>query len=272
VVPILYALRLGHRGSLLPAINLGQVSEFSIVIASLGLAHHQIQADVVTIVIMTFAVTSVGSTYMINSNHAIQAFLSRLMKIAGVRDLDASGTASGGSEDDREGGHVVFLGFFRDASSMLYEFESAADQEPRDFLERLLVIDFNPAVMKELRRRNVRCVYGDIAHIDTLRHAGIEGARLVVSSITDDILRGTSNLRLLRNIRAASPGALVVLTTEHIPQALRFYEAGADYVYIPRIHSSRDIAGLLRRGFAEGFEGPRDEEIRHLRERHEVLA
>ena len=42
VVPILYALRLGHRTSLLPAINLAQVSEFSIVIASLGLARGQI--------------------------------------------------------------------------------------------------------------------------------------------------------------------------------------------------------------------------------------
>src|SRR6266550_1178854 len=36
VVPILYALRLGLRTSIIPAINLAQVSEFSIVIASLG--------------------------------------------------------------------------------------------------------------------------------------------------------------------------------------------------------------------------------------------
>ncbi len=61
VVPILYALRLGHRASLLPAINLAQVSEFSIVIASLGrsFAKPQISSEVVTIVIMTFAITSV---------------------------------------------------------------------------------------------------------------------------------------------------------------------------------------------------------------------
>src|SRR4029077_6460006 len=69
VVPILYALRLGHRASLVPAINLAQVSEFSIVIASLGLMRQPAQVDssVVTIVIMTFAITSVVSTYMIQS-------------------------------------------------------------------------------------------------------------------------------------------------------------------------------------------------------------
>src|SRR5438034_9182264 len=38
VVPILYALRLGLRTSIVPAINLPQVSEFSTVIESPGLA------------------------------------------------------------------------------------------------------------------------------------------------------------------------------------------------------------------------------------------
>src|SRR5215471_13674931 len=64
VVPILYALRLGLRTSIVPAINLAQVSEFSIVIASLGVSMHpqQISQDILTVVIITFAVTSVVST------------------------------------------------------------------------------------------------------------------------------------------------------------------------------------------------------------------
>src|SRR5204863_282930 len=83
-----------------------------------------------------------------------------------------------------------------------------------------LVIDFNPTVMRELSRKNIKCVYGDIAHADTLRHAGVEHAELVVSSITDDVLRGTSNLRLMSSVHMQAPNARVVLTTDHIPQAL----------------------------------------------------
>jgi len=51
VFPILYATRCGLRTSLLPAINLSQMSEFSLVIASLGLvdedppARHRFVAD-----------------------------------------------------------------------------------------------------------------------------------------------------------------------------------------------------------------------------------
>jgi Kef-type K+ transport system membrane component KefB len=271
VVPILYALRLGHRTSLLPAINLAQVSEFSIVIASLGLARAQISPDIVTIVIITFAVTSVVSTYMINSSHQVQRVLGRVLRTLRIRDLDEHEALQERSESRHE--TVVFLGFFRDASSILHEFEHDGDPlQVKEFLSRILVVDFNPTVMRELRQRGISSIYGDVAHADTLRHIGIQDAELVVSSITDDILRGTSNLRLLRNIRATCPKAKVMLTTEHIPQALLFYEAGADFVYIPRLHSAPEIARILKVGLQEGFDRARAAEIERLSARREVLA
>ncbi len=276
VVPILYLLGLGHRASLLPAINLANVSEFSIVIASLGLSlkQPQIGPEVVTIVIITFAITAIVSTYLINANHRVQKVMSGWLKRLGVKDLDTAGAAEEGHEERKE--TVVFLGFFRDASSILHEFErdggGGAEGGPNDFLKKILVIDFNPTVMRELRRRGISCIYGDVAHADTLRHASIENAELVISSITDDILRGTSNLRMLKNIRASCPNARVVLTTEHIPQALHFYEAGADFVYIPRLQSAPTLAQTLKLGLADGFDGMRAAEIEHLSRRHEVLA
>jgi Kef-type K+ transport system membrane component KefB len=271
VVPILYALRLGHRTSLLPAINLAQVSEFSIVIASLGLARGQIAPNILTIVIITFALTSVVSTYMINSSHRVQRVLSGLLRVLRVRDLDAPETAHERSETRHE--TFVFLGFFRDASSILHEYEHDGDPtQVKEFLNKILVVDFNPKVMRELRQRGISSIYGDVAHPDTLRHIGIQDALLVVSSITDDILRGTDNLRMLRNIRATCPKARVMLTSEHIPQALSFYEAGADLVYLPRLHSAPEIARILKAGLVEGFDKQRAAEIERLLARHEVLA
>ncbi len=272
VVPILYALRLGLRTSIVPAINLAQVSEFSIVIASLGVSIHpqQISTDVLTIVIITFAVTSVVSTYMINFSHGIQRVLSAAFKAVGLKDLDSSAML-----DEVELMHqpVIFLGFFRDTSSILYEFEHEGDaKEARQFIEKILVIDFNPTVMRELRRKEIKCVYGDIAHMDTLRHAGIEHAELVVSSITDDVLRGTSNIKLMKNVRSNAPKTRIVLTTDHIPQALEFYEAGADFVFIPRLYSAAACARILRKGLAEGFDEFRKQAIGHLSQRQEVLA
>ena len=273
VVPILYALRLGLRTSIVPAINLAQVSEFSIVIASLGVSMRpqQISQDVLTIVIVTFAVTSVVSTYMINFSHPIQKVLTAGFKAIGLKDL-------GPSREEREAASemhqpVIFLGFFRDTSSILYEFEhEGSAAEARAFIEKILVIDFNPTVLRELRRKDIKCIYGDIAHADTLRHAGVEHADLVVSSITDDVLRGTSNLRLMKSVHTHAPNARVVLTTEHIPQALHFYEQGADFVFIPRLYSAAACARILRKGLNGGFEEIRSQAIEHLSKRQEVLA
>ncbi|HYM97319.1 MAG TPA: cation:proton antiporter, partial [Candidatus Sulfotelmatobacter sp.] len=271
VVPMLYALRLGLRTSLIPAINLGQVSEFSIVIASLGVTRGQIGRDVLTVVIITFAVTSVASTYMINGSHGIQSLIAAGLKKLGLKDLDSSAREL---EEEGDRPHaVVFLGFFRDTSSILYEFEhEGTAKEAREFLDKIMVIDFNPTVMRELRRRGVHCVYGDVAHADTLRHAGIEHAELIVSSITDDVLRGTSNLRLMKSVRAQAPSSRVVLTTDHIPQALQFYEAGADFVFIPRLYSAAACARILRKGLAAGFDEFRTQAIEHLSQRQEVLS
>jgi len=197
--------------------------------------------------------------------------MSKALKALRIKDLDSASDGEEKSEGRQQ--TVVFLGFFRDASSILHEFEHGVDAtSAKDFLSKVLVIDFNPSVMRELRKRGISCIYGDVAHADTLRHAGIEQAELVVSSITDDILRGTNNLRMLKNIRAACPKARVMLTTEHIPQAISFYEAGADLVYLPRLHSAPQIAGMLRQGLEEGFEKMRANEIETLSQRHEVLA
>jgi Kef-type K+ transport system membrane component KefB len=271
VVPILYALKLGLRTSIVPAINLAQVSEFSIVIASLGVSMRpqQISQDVLTVVIISFALTSVVSTYMINFSHPIQKVLTGWFKAIGLKDLEAAATEEKGEEHKP----VILLGFFRDTSSILYEFEHEGDvEESKEFIGKIQVIDFNPTVMRELRRKGIKCVYGDIAHVDTLRHAGVEHAELVVSSITDDVLRGTSNLRLLRSVKGLAPDAKVVLTTEHIPQALKFYEAGADFVFIPRLYSSAACARILRNGLNNGFGEVRRQAIGHLSKRQEVLA
>lgn len=243
VLPVLEALRLGHRASALPAINLANISEFSIVIASLGTFRHQIPASVLTIVIIVFAVTSVSSTYMINANHTLARAISLGLRRVGVHDIESVVPAGDTAAPTRP---IVFLGFFRDASSILLELAGSNGTRRPDALKQVMVVDFNPRAIQELRRRGVHCIYGDIAHADTLLHAGIAEATVVVCSITDDVLRGTTNLRLLRNLRALCPNARVIVTSDHLGQARQFYEAGAHFVYLPRLHSAARVADVVR--------------------------
>jgi hypothetical protein len=216
-------------------------------------------------------VTSVASTYLVGYNDAIAGGISWLLKRLWIRDLEHSDVTDGeGALPDYQ---LVFLGFFRDASSILYQLEQARPGGARRrLLGKTLVIDYNPDVIHELKRRKVHCIYGDVAHIDTLRHAHVRAPKVVLSSITDDILRGTTNLRLLRSARRLWPGAAVIVTSEHIPQAMHLYEEGADFVYIPRLHSAEQIAAIVERGVRGGLAAARSNELAGLERRREVVG
>jgi len=270
VFPILRSLRLGHRASLLPAINLAQMSEFSMVIAAIGIGYHHIDQKTVSVLIFVFAFTSVTSTYLIGYSHPLQELFVRWLRRAGVGDLDdqepvAREMPAGAGKD------VVLLGFFTEASALIHEYEMAARGRDHPMLRRLLVIDFNPDVHAELLRRGIACRYGDVSNMQTLHHAEVHDAKLVVSTIPDAILRGTDNLRLLKHARRLWPQARVIVTANRAASALALYDAGADYVFVPRLHSAAQMAAILEQGLARGFDELRSAEVERLRLRDEVL-
>jgi Kef-type K+ transport system membrane component KefB len=268
IFPILRALRQGHRTSLLPAINLAQMSEFAMVIAAIGFGYRHIDQKTVSVLIFVFAITSVASTYLIGHSHALQELLSRGLRRVGVRDLDEQG-GDASSAPALASKDVVLLGFFTEASALVHEYEMAAGAHP--MLDRLLVIDFNPDVHAELVRRGIACKYGDVSSMQTLHHAEVHDAKLVVSTIPDTVLKGTNNLRLLKQVRQLCPHAKVIVTANRAAAALELYEAGADFVFVSRLHSAAQMASILEQALADRFDDLRQQHIEHIRLRDEVL-
>lgn len=265
IYPLLYMLGKGNRVSLLATINLSQLSEFALVIAVIGLKpeYRHIGPDTLTVIIFVFVMTSVASTYMIQFSHSLQAFLSRLLEKAGVRGLE-SDSRERESEPPKE---LALLGFFRVASAFLAEVE----QNRPELLPQLVVVDFNPEVYEELKGKGIKVVYGDISNLKTLQHAGLEEVRIVMSTITDDILVGTDNLRLLSQVRRLSPRAKIVVTAASPAQALKLYRAGADYVLCPNALTGSHLLAVLERLLNEEKSLDREEEIRKLASRQEIL-
>src|SRR6185436_20218227 len=107
---------------------------------------------------------------------------------------------------------LVLVGCFRVGSSVIRDLMASG----REFK----VIDFNPRTQRDLLRIGVPCIYGDISHPDTLEHAGVESAEVLVSPISDDFLRGTSNRKLLDTLRRLNPAAKLVVTADSVPEAL----------------------------------------------------
>jgi len=263
VYPVLYFLKNGNRVSLLTSINLSQLSEFALVIGVIGMKEQHIVRDIQTIIIFVFVMTSVASTYMIKYNQNIQGFLSLVLAAIGFKDLKAAPT------DEAAPGHkdIAILGFFRVASALIQEIEDAG----AEIKDRMVVVDFNPRVLSRLPLHGVKVYYGDISNPETLHHAGIEEAKIVISTISDEILVGTSNLRLIDQIKKIAPQAKMIVTAESSARAVRLYRAGADYVYLPNQLAAQHLLPMVTRMLQGDEVVLKDEEIERLSQRDEVI-
>ena len=99
----LYLLRQGLRASLLPAINLSQISEFSLVVLALGLEKNHIAPESKGLVSFAFVLLATLSTFaMMNSDQLARAAISSLKRF-GVRDLDGLDPARQAEESGQHG-------------------------------------------------------------------------------------------------------------------------------------------------------------------------
>ncbi len=279
VYPFLKVLNNGNRVSLTTSLNLSNVSEFSLVIAAIGIREGHIASSVLTVLTYAFLFGALGAFILIGRSEQIQQWISNSV----LRRLGLSDTVRT-DEHHRagEGKDIAFLGFFRTASSMIEDFRRLEMQlgEHR-LLERTIVVDFNEASHEKLRARGVTTVYGDVAHIDTLHGAGIEHAKLVISSIPDSVLVGTTNQRITEGIRLLCPQAKVIATAESLREAVYLYDAGADYVLVPSIVQSEHLQTITQlllsaaNGDHEAMkhaEQLREDHMNTLRTRVEVLG
>ena len=124
-----------------------------------------------------------------------------VLKRLGCSDLDHRPADAEADEPDERKRRILLLGFYRVASSFLSELE----RRHAVLLEQVCVVDFNPVVYHSLQARGVKVHYGDISHADTLAHAGVADAEIVISSVPDSLLKGTTNEKLVRHVRAVNP-------------------------------------------------------------------
>ena len=263
----LYLMKQGLRASLLPAINLAQISEFSLVVIQTGVTANHISTETSSAASFAFVVLAVLSTFVMGRSDQVTRSLIGPLKRIGLRDLDHKHEA-----DAHEGGHeearrIVILGFFRAASALLSEIERRSPA----VLEQITVIDFNPLVFRTLTDRGMHVVYGDISNVDTLVHAGVGKSELIILSIPDSLLKGADNEKLVRHVRSLNPTAKIVATAEILANVNDLYAAGADYVTVTRLSDADELYKVIEAAQAGLLEDKRAETDTLLSERREVL-
>ena len=264
----LYLMKQGLRASLIPAINLSQISEFSLVVIQVGVLARHVSTETANAASFAFVILAVLSTFLMTQNDPVTRWAIGPLKRLGLRDLDQTAEAEAGQESGHGAARrIVILGFFRAASALLAEIER---RDP-SLLNQISVVDFNPNVFRTLTVRGIHVVYGDISNIDTLLHAGVGHAEIIILSVPDSLLKGANNEKLIRHVRAMNANAKIISTADMLGNVGDLYAAGADYVTVPRVTDARELYEVITAADQGLLDEKRVEMDGLLAERREVL-
>jgi Kef-type K+ transport system membrane component KefB len=232
------------RTSFKASLALAQVSEFSIVLILIALDKKLIDSKLVSAIVLMTLVSIAASTYMINFSDKLYSFFEKYLGMFERRHAQSELKPESNYE-------LVLFGYQRGGHEFINLFKKLK--------KKYVIVDYDPEVIDVIESRKLNYLYGDATDIELLEEAGIEHAKLIVSTIAEH----QTNMILLNYLRTKNPGAIVVIHADDPYEAAKLYEAGASYVILPHYIGSEKVSEFISKsGLAKS--AFRKQRIRHL--------
>ncbi len=218
------------RTSFFVGTAISQMSEFSLIIASIGLTLGHLTVEITALITLTAIITMTVSTYIIsNSDKIFEIFKNYLTYFE--RRVTAEHAVLPGENLKN---HVILVGC-----------DKTGRQLVKYFIKnniKFLVIDFNPKVFDEMKALGRHVVFGDVNDAEVVELAQVSSSKMVVlttSNLTD-------NLTFLECIRHLPNKPVTIFTSTSKNDAVMLYKKGASYVIVPDIVAGDYIKHIFK--------------------------
>ncbi|MBI2388423.1 MAG: cation:proton antiporter [Deltaproteobacteria bacterium] len=265
-LPVLHLAGVDRRRAVITATRLAQLSEFCLVILYLGRGLGHVDGDLVAVVILAFVLTALATQPLFGVAERIEPALGPVLSRLGMPAPNESRDTPMVWAPTR----LLLLGFHRLSSAIIHDLE----RNNPDLLSATAVVDLNVALHDALAATGVHVVYGDVSSLETLEHAGARDADVIVCTVPDDLLKGTSNVALAATLRRIAPHARILVNALTRRDAAAMYAAGADWVFAFRVEAARGVIPAIEaclEGELEDFRATRREEGGDIAYREEIL-
>jgi len=215
------------RTSLFAGLTVAQISEFSLILVALGFSLGHIGAEIVSMVTMVGVVTIVLSSYMIIYNSKIYNKISPLLGIFERKNLKEDTLRAKAEKYD-----IVLIGYHRIGFSIMRNIKNKED---------VIVADFNPSIIKELKSKGFNHIYGDVSDPEIIDRLVSFRPKLLVSTIPDF----EDNMILVKKFKQKSRQTLIFVTANNAQKALELYNLGVDYVIFPHFLGGEKAQSLI---------------------------
>ncbi|VBB45418.1 putative transporter [uncultured Desulfatiglans sp.] len=222
-----------RRTAFLAGLTVAQISEFSLIVAALGLSVGHIAPETMGLITLVGVVTIFVSTYMILYSGPLYSLLSRPLKVFERRTPFRECAVDSAEGAPRLDVILVGLGTYgRGIAECLLRRRKT-----------ILGVDFDPQVLRTWRSRGVPVLYGDMTDPELHEHLPLNKARWVVSTVRSRHL----DLELLHHLRDRGVESKVAVSAANEEEADLFKKEGAHVVFRPFADAAEQAADALTR-------------------------
>lgn len=248
------------RTSILTGLGIGQISEFSLILALQALLLGVLSQATFNTIILVAIITMALTPYLLKASSLIH---SKSASLFGFLDNMPVNREDIGHRTNTKK-TILLFGCHRMGTIFLKALSKMK--------ENIFVIDYNPEIIRALTKQNISCVYGDSSSTEVIEQLRMKDVNIAISTMPqiDD------NMLLIKKLKYANPAIFVLVTAEKIHDALKLYQVGADYVILPHVISGEkglDIVNDVDKFSKDKnkFKKTREEHIKHLEDLHRFL-
>jgi Kef-type K+ transport system membrane component KefB/K+/H+ antiporter YhaU regulatory subunit KhtT len=220
-----------RRTGFLAGLAVAQISEFSLIVAALGLSLGHITKETMGLITLVGVVTIFISTYMILYSGQLYHFLSGPLKVFEMRNPYREAAIDTHKEAAATDVILVGLGNY---GSGLAEYLLRRDKA-------ILGVDFDPGALDRWRDRGLSVLYGDIADPEMHEQLPLDKTRWVISAVRSKEM----NLALVQHLKKKGYDGKVVLTAVNQEEAIEYEKAGAHLVFRPFADAAEQAVDAL---------------------------
>ncbi|HOT35894.1 MAG TPA: cation:proton antiporter [Candidatus Latescibacteria bacterium] len=216
------------------ALGLGQIGEFSFILAASGLQFGLLEPSGYQYFLTVSVITMAATPFLIQAAPHIADQLLRLPLPKRVR------AGSFAREDDGNAGltdHLIIIGYGVNGRNVA----SAAAEA----LIPYVIIEMNPETVRRERANGESILFGDGSQPVVLEHAGILQARVLVVATPD----ATGTRRIVENARRMNPSVYIIARTRFVTEVAPLYKLGADEVIPEEFETSVEIFSRVLRKY-----------------------
>jgi Kef-type K+ transport system membrane component KefB len=230
VMIIMNKLGYNKKTGFMAGLTVAQISEFSLILASVGLRIGHIPQEIMSLITLVGLITIAGSTYLIIYAEKIFPHMKNILHLLDIFKRSKSKKSS--EEVDYS---AVIFGYDRVGQN----FVSVLKQQEQSFV----VVDFNPDSIEKLLNKNVSHIYGDASDLEFLEELPLKNPKMAISTIPDC----ATNKLILKHLLTRNKDIQFIPIAHSTKDAQELYLAGSAYVVIPHHLGAEFAASMIRR-------------------------